>query len=146
MDTNVIDCFYEDYEFLSNFYYHEIYYNGYKYFSVEHGIYVLKCEHEKDRNQVLNAKNLKEARKMSKNFEVKKNWNEVKNIEMKNLLRAKFRDVGLRNKLDETKGKQIIVKNNWHDVYWGVCVCKKHCTYPGKNVLGVFLMSIRDEE
>lgn len=142
---SVIDRFYGDFIFLSNFYEHEIQYNGRTYFSVEHGMYVLKCENEKDQLKVLNATNLTTAKNLSKGFDHKKNWKDVKNIEMKNLLRAKFRDVDLRKKLDDTKGKQLIVKNNWHDVYWGVCVCKKHlCS--GNNVLGTFLMSIRDEE
>ena len=39
----------------------------------------------------------------------------------------------------------IVERNNWHDNYWGDCVCEKCKAVEGKNNLGKLLMQIRKE-
>lgn len=67
---------------------------------------------------------------------------------MEEVLRAKFKDTALQNLLRKTKGFKLIEGNLWHDNHWGSCTCKKRrvCQLPGKNILGILLMKIRDEE
>lgn len=48
----------------------------------------------------------------------------------------------MRDLLIKTKDYEIIEQNKWHDIYWGVCTCKKHNLF-GKNQLGTLLMKIR---
>jgi hypothetical protein len=40
----------------------------------------------------------------------------------------------------------IIETNNWHDNWWGDCICgQPKCAEKGKNHLGKIITSIRDE-
>lgn len=61
---------------------------------------------------------------------------------MENILSIKFQHKHMRDLLIKTKDYEIIEQNKWHDIYWGVCTCKKH-NLVGKNQLGTLLMKIR---
>lgn len=80
----------------------------------------------------------KEAKKASKNIEVKKNWDYIKYDIMSQLVFQKFlNDLKLREKLVDTWPKYLEETNTWKDTYWGVYNEK------GTNNLGKILMSVR---
>jgi predicted NAD-dependent protein-ADP-ribosyltransferase YbiA (DUF1768 family) len=58
---------------------------------------------------------------------------------MEEILRMKFADERLRDKLTSTAPVELVEGNWWGDTFWGVC------KGVGENHLGRLLMKIRDE-
>ncbi len=58
---------------------------------------------------------------------------------METILRDKFSDSKLRQKLLETGNEELVEGNEWSDFFWGVCNGK------GQNQLGKLLMKLRTE-
>jgi ribA/ribD-fused uncharacterized protein len=72
------------------------------------------------------------------------NWNELRTEFMWRILVRKFAldKKELRGKLVATKSMNLVETNEWHDNYWGSCVCNK-CNNSGSNTLGSMLMEMR---
>ena len=69
-------------------------------------------------------------------------WEEIKDHEMEEIVRAKFeQNKDLRKKLVDTKDAVLVEGNTWNDRYWGV----DEKTGEGQNRLGKILMKIRSE-
>ena len=132
----MINKFTDKYQFLSNFYPCKIEYQGKLYHSVEAAYQAQKCPEEADRFVNISAK---EAKKLGKKVKLRQNWNKIKVGVMYDLLKLKFTDPDLKQQLLETKNKELVEDNWWHDTYWGVC------NGVGQNILGKLLMRIRDE-
>jgi ribA/ribD-fused uncharacterized protein len=81
------------------------------------------------------------VKKIGKLFLLIENWDDIKPDIMKKALRMKFSQEIWQRKLLQTGILPIIEWNNWGDSYWGVPV--KDCK--GHNILGIFLMDIRNE-
>lgn len=77
----------------------------------------------------------REGRKLS----IRPDWEEVKFSIMEDLLRQKFSQPELQQKLIATHPQELIEGNNWGDVIWGVC------NGVGENNLGKLLMKIRGD-
>ena len=60
---------------------------------------------------------------------------------MESILRVKFSDDKLKNKLIDTYPAELIEGNTWNDKFWGVDIN----TSIGENNLGKILMKLRDE-
>lgn len=74
----------------------------------------------------------------------RKDWDNVKYDIMYNIVYEKFKqNLSLRRKLLNTQDKELIEINQWHDGYWGNCICDK-CGKHGENNLGKILMNVRD--
>src|SRR5271170_6191282 len=82
------------------------------------------------------------AKKMGQFVTIRKDWNTSKVGTMAALLAIKFKNPALREMLTATNPKMIVEGNYWHDTFWGVCVCSKHCG-EGLNTLGRLLMNER---
>lgn len=130
--------------FLSNYHRDKITYNGQVYKSAEHAFQAAKCVNEFDRNNIQAALTPGRAKKLGNEVRLKQNWDLEKKEIMETILRNKFENPELRERLIKTDGYQLIEGNTWHDTYWGVCSCAKHQS-TGKNVLGELLTKIRDE-
>jgi len=75
---------------------------------------------------------------------MRKDWREMNLQVMDYILHIKFaKGTSYHRTLMETKGP-IIEWNNWHDKFFGMCVCAK-CQNEGENRLGKMLESIREE-
>jgi predicted NAD-dependent protein-ADP-ribosyltransferase YbiA (DUF1768 family) len=70
---------------------------------------------------------------------LRKDWEGVKIQVMRDVLRLKFANPGLRDRLLETGDRELIEGNTWGDTFWGVC------RGSGKNWLGQLLMELRGE-
>jgi ribA/ribD-fused uncharacterized protein len=138
-DDPVIRAFDDtEYRWLSNFHPCEIEYLGLTYPTSENAYQAMKANALADREQFVDcgpgkAKRL--GQKVTKRFD----WETVKLRIMKDILRIKFQNSDLREKLLATKGKHIVEGNTWNDTFWGVC------NGVGDNHLGRILMEIRDE-
>ncbi len=131
----------EPYQFLSNFYYVDIYFGGIKYPSVEN-VYQAQKVMPEYREYFTNISPA-QAKKVWKNYPQAPNWHESRNRIMFQLLVQKFSKAELKQKLlaiDE----DIVEDNYWHDNYWGNCQCTKCQNIQGQNVLGRLLMTVRE--
>lgn len=94
------------------------------------------------REQIKNASSSREAFDIAqKNSQLaRKNWQQIKEGVMLEILRSKFSDPHLSNVLKKT-GKRRLVEASPVDAYWGYG--KDH---QGKNRLGQLLMQVRKEK
>lgn len=138
-----------EYRFLSNFYLIDIRQDGMLFPSVEHAYQANKTSLKGERLAFTSHRyTAGDAKRMGRNLTLRANWEEVKNRIMESLVRQKFLNYYLLEKLLATGDKWLEEGNSWHDVYWGVCsgTCKKGPHEPvGSNKLGMLLMKIRAE-
>lgn len=133
---------------LSNFQYCEIQYQGYKYYSVQAAYQAQKyigSNMKMDRMKRIFGKiQPNEAKLLGGLLPLREDWQEVRLKIMQDLIRLKFENEQLKQKLIDTDGEQIVLKNKWHDKFFGKCECQK-CNGQGQNYLGRILMKIREE-
>ena len=140
-----IDSFTDDYDFLSNFYMVDVEYEGLTYPSTEHAYQAAKSLNAKAREAVRDAKNSAgvadcgRAKKMGQKLTLRKDWEYVKLKIMLELLRKKFADKELGDKLLATDDAKLVEGNWWGNTFWGVCKGR------GQNWLGRILMTVRQE-
>ena len=72
-------------------------------------------------------------------WDIVKNWSKIKVDRMYNVLKAKFSDIELRQKLLDT-GNSLLIEDSKTDPFWGIGKTGK-----GKNMLGKLLMKVREE-
>ncbi|KAK9892750.1 hypothetical protein WA026_021943 [Henosepilachna vigintioctopunctata] len=133
-----------DYKFLSNFFKCEIEYEGDVYPSVEHAFQAAKTFDRDERKRLLSDKNPLVAKRVGRKVKLRSDWEEVKYNIMYTLVLQKFKNDELRRLLLDTGTNKLIEENNWHDNYWGKCICTE-CNGDGKNNLGLILQKVRDE-
>ena len=140
----MINCFENEYAFLSNFYEHPITYNGLVYPTNEHFFQAMKTPILSEQLEIAAAATPGRAKRLGRKATLWSNWEEIKEDVMLQALRLKFADPALAEKLLATDGEYLIEGNWWHDNYWGVCSCEK-CEHQGRNRLGELLMKVREE-
>ena len=79
------------------------------------------------------------AKKLGKKVNLRNDWTEIKKEIMELVLREKFSNEVLKQKLIATGNTELIETNHWGDYFWGVCNGR------GKNELGKLLMKLRKE-
>lgn len=127
------------YRFLSNFYPSKVLYDGEQCRTVEHAYQAAKAVKSNDRLMIRLADTPGQAKRVGRKVQLREHWEEVKVPIMLQLLKQKFGDRALGDKLLATDDAQLIEGNSWGDTYWGVC------NGVGTNVLGTLLMQVRDE-
>ena len=138
-DKNAIYEFRDDYFFLSNFYNCDIVYEGISYKSAEAAFQAQKCTDKKKKLE-FSTMSPGQAKKLGKEVELRKDWEDVKVDIMKSVVKAKFdQHIELQEQLVATGNRCLIEVNVWHDKFWGVSGGK------GKNMLGRILMDLRKE-
>lgn len=132
-----------EYAFLCNFYkvYVPFVYNGVTYNTSEAAFQAAKYNgHNAEMVHKVFAKcTPDESKKLGRAIKLRKDWEEVKDSIMFDVVKAKFdADPELKQKLLDTGDMELIEGNTWGDVYWGVC------NGQGQNRLGITLMQLRD--
>lgn len=131
--------------FLSNFHPSTIMVDGNIYRTVEHAFQASKAVSRKDHEAVRLENTPAEAKARGRTIQIRGDWEEVKKVVMKKLVRAKFQqNKHLLDRLLATGEKELIEGNLWHDIVWGVCHCSRHGGR-GENLLGKILMEVRKE-
>ena len=135
----MIDSFRGSYGFLSNFYLIPIEYEDIIYPSVEHAFQAAKTVSVYQRAGILGQSTSASAKRMGKQVTLRPNWEDIKIRVMESLVKQKFRDGDLKEKLLATGNEELIEGNWWGDTFWGI--------YKGRgfNYLGKILMKIREE-
>ena len=137
----MIKEFKNQYFFLSNFYECPIYYNKLVFCNAEAAFQAQKVIDEKEQYKFINL-NASQARKLGKTIVLRKDWEEVKDNIMYEIVKRKFTvNKELQQKLIDTKDEELVEENWWHDTYWGI----DSKTGIGKNKLGKILMKVREE-
>lgn len=136
-----IDCFREEYLFLSNFYPCEVPYNGITYQNAESAFQAQKCLNEEERLPFAEMHPAK-AKNIGRHVTLRPDWEDVKIDLMEEIVRAKFtQNPELAEKLLATGDALLVEGNKWGDTCWGVDVR----TGRGQNHLGKILMKVRKE-
>lgn len=140
----MIESFRDEYKFLSNFQYLEkpLTYQGISYPTVEHFYQAMKSTNVEIHKKVANHPS-KGLKAFSRTYELRDNWEEIKERVMWKGLKHKFLgddNPTLKRKLQETGDQYIQEGSWWGDKYWGVCLK----TGKGSNKLGKMLMKIRE--
>lgn len=134
-----------DYVFLSNFYPSTIYHDGITYPTNEHFFQAMKTLDIGERKAIAAAATPGQAKRMGRSIKLRPDWEKVKTDVMMEGLRHKFAIPEFRTKLLATGDEELMEGNTWHDNTWGNCVCQKCQSTPGRNMLGMLLMELRNE-
>lgn len=140
-----VNCFDGKYAFLSNFYSCPVAYEGVHYENSEAAFQAAKCCNKNDRLQLCGL-NPSQAKKLGKKIKLRPDWEKVKVLEMRKIVREKFIQNPVLKKALVSTGKATLIEGNyWHDNTWGDCTCEKCKNIPGKNYLGTILEDVRAE-
>jgi ribA/ribD-fused uncharacterized protein len=137
--TDQIAWFRDEYDFLSNFYSVEIEYEGVVFPTVEHAFQAAKTPDIDDRRKIAAAPAPGSAKRMGRRVKLRSDREQIKVGLMRDLLRIKFSNPDLAERLLATGSAELIEGNNWNDTFWGVCRGR------GRNTLGQLLMEVREE-
>jgi ribA/ribD-fused uncharacterized protein len=140
----MIDNFQGNYMFLSNFYMHDIEYEGITYPSSEHAYQAAKTTNVDVRRTIAGLATAGMAKKHGRKVNLRPDWDSVKDGVMEDILKIKFSNPILRQKLLDTGDEELIEGNWWGDRYWGMVKPTPQSQWEGKNMLGKTLMKIRD--
>jgi N-glycosidase YbiA len=133
----VINSFFGEYRFLSNFWPCDVHYLGVRYPSVENA-YVAAKTLDPEQRKPLETCSPGEAKRFGRKLLLRSDWEDIKLLTMELLLFEKFKDPILMEKLLDTTGITLVEGNTWGDRFWGVC------NGAGENHLGKLLMKVRD--
>lgn len=90
------DYFRGKYEFLSNFHRGEFEYIGRQYISAEHALQAAKCMNDIEKEKIRTVWNSNEAQHLGRRVQLGADRKLQKEAIMEDILRMKFRDIGLR--------------------------------------------------
>lgn len=138
-DTGIYG-FFKNHRFLSNFHLCSIDFEGFHSSSVEAAFQAAKILNVPERKYIASFSPIS-AKKVSRRINMRTDWSEVKVDIMYQLLKRKFTDFALREKLLATGDKYLEETNWWGDTFWGVDFKTKE----GENQLGKLLMRVRSE-
>ena len=136
----MIRSFTESNFYLSNFYEPAVVlYEGEEYPTTEHAFQAAKTLDVRERQEIQEAPTPGRAKKLGRKATLRFDWDEIKIDVMLDLVRQKFQNWGLQQKLLSTGDVHLEEGNTWGDEFWGTCDGKGH------NHLGKILMRVRDE-
>lgn len=134
-----IDSFRGKYYFLSNFYSAKVEFAGQEFDNNEAAFQAMKCSDPGQRFDFIGLDPSK-AKKKGKLVQLRKDWEDVKEDYMYEIVKAKFtQNENLKKQLLATGNDILVEGNTWNDTYWGICRGR------GQNKLGKILMRVRTE-
>lgn len=134
-----IDRFVDGWSFLSNFDPPPIWFNGFLCQTLEHAYQAAKATTLTDMKLIIDCPTPNLAKKLGRKITKRPDWEQVKLLVMKDLVRQKFWNPEYAAKLLSTGNHELIEGNTWNDTFWGVC------KGVGENNLGKILMAVRSE-
>lgn len=119
---------------------------GLLYNTVEHYFVAHKTKDRDLRAKIAAMNYPAQAKKYGQQLKVRLDWNNIKESVMYDALLWKFRPETYWSKvLINSNPVDLIEWNNWHDNYWGWCICKNCLKKEKLNRLGYLIMKIREE-
>lgn len=141
--TTYIRGFKDEYRFMSNFIYCTVEYDGVEYPTNEHAFQAAKFDDLEYREVIREAETPGDAKKLgrTRDFPMREGWDEGVAVQVMSYINAqKYSKPKYRNLLLETGDAVLVETNHWGDDTWGDSTTTDK---PGKNQLGIILMSIR---
>ena len=140
----IINGFFGEYRWLSNFHPCNIEFDGFIYPSTEHAYMAMKTFNLEEREKIRSNNNPSFARKYGQTISLRQDWETVKIECMRFCLEQKFKKgTELGDKLIATGNAMVVEGNWWCCNFWGSCVCDR-CGNKGQNNLGKLLTQIRE--
>jgi len=122
--------------------------NGLLYETVEHFYAAMKTEDLDVRAKIAAMSYPGQAKKYAAKIPLVEDWDSIKESVMWTALQWKFRRGSMWGDiLASTYDVELVEWNNWHDNFWGWCVCHRcanNYDIMPKNKLGKMLMQIRE--
>ncbi len=143
MDT-LYPMFAGDLFFLSNMFPANFTFNGILYKSSEHFYQSKKCVFDSDERWIINEPSPYRAKTKARKVFVRSNWNDIKDAVMIHAVLEKFRQNPDITHLLMNYNEAIIEWNDWHDNYWGSCMCDNCKDIKGKNKLGNIISQVKN--
>ena len=145
----MITKFKGEFRWLSNFYLVPVVLDGMTFASVEHAYVAAKTLDPQVRERIRRLPTAAQAKRfgriIGKSIPFRPAWsNDIRIRLMRDLLRQKFTDPDLRQRLITTGAEELVETNFWHDQVWGRCSYAT-CGSAGANWLGRLLMQVREE-
>ena len=138
-DTGIYGLF-GKYRPLSNFHLEPIWFDGRQFQTSEAAYMSRKTYVEEEKIALASCTTGPQAKKLGQVVALRKDWEVVKESEMLQVQKAKYKQSEFcRSLLLSTGDKYIEESNWWGDNYWGKC--ETH----GRNVLGQILMYVRSK-
>jgi len=130
----------------SNFYPSVLEWEGLTYADVESAFQSAKTTNLKARQAFAmpNPPGPGRAKQMGRALPLREDWERIKDDIMLDILRAKFLDRALATHL-LAHTQPLVEWTQWHDNWWGVCLCGREACHGGRNRLGSLLMQVRLE-
>ena len=135
----VIDNFRGEFFFLSNFYPCKMTILGLEFKTSEAAYQAMKACDMSDACLIAAEPTPGGTKKRGNTIEIRPDWDDIKLDVMDFVLRMKFKNKALREKLVATDNAMLIEGNTWGDIVWG------QVDGVGKNYLGKLLMRLRQE-
>lgn len=140
----MISSFSGQYNFLSNFFFWSVKYEGISYSTNEHAYQATKTTDGQERLRLSQIPNPGAVKRAGRSLQLRPDWEEIKIVVMADLLRLKFAPKSYPAHLLLSTGDEHLVEgNHWHDRFWGAENVQGH--WVGQNHLGKLLMQIREE-
>ena len=143
MDTK-ITFFRGQYRFLSNFFPSLVEYQGKIWPTIEHAYQASKTLDYDLQEEIRLAPTPGKAKRLGRSVVLRSDWNEIRVGIMRDLIKLKFANPHLRERLMGTGLAYLVEGNHWHDNFWGDCHCNSCYLHEGSNMLGTILMRQRD--
>ncbi|MFT4128151.1 MAG: NADAR family protein [Gordonia sp. (in: high G+C Gram-positive bacteria)] len=103
-----------------------------------------KCVSVSDVHRLAAAETPGEAKAIGRRVVLTESWDLDRLGFMALVVGRKFRpDTPLAERLLATGDHVLVEGNDWHDQFWGTCVCARHDGVPGQNWLGTLLTQRR---
>lgn len=131
--------------FLSNFAPSSIEIDGIVYPTAQHAILAARTDDPAQKEGISRIKSPFRAKIAASRLSIRDDWARVEASVLECVMRMKFRDLTLRQKLASTGDALILFLNDWGDNIDGVCLDKDSGHWWGENRLGLILMAIREE-
>ena len=128
-----------EYRWLSNFWPAQVMLNGINFPTVEHAYQAAKSDQPAKWAHFATLPKPSDAKRAGARLKLRADWDSIKLSIMEGLVRQKFNDPDLRQKLFDTGAQLLEETNHWGDTFWGIC------NNEGNNHLGKILMRVREE-
>ncbi len=138
-----ITSFSGEYRFLSNFYPAKVVFENAEYPSAEHAYQAAKTLAPSMRRLIAAQETPGRAKRAGRNLPLRPLWDEIRIPTMEQILKSKFSDDTLAEKLLATGDALLVEGNTWGDRFWGAVYIGDK--WVGKNWLGKLLMEVREE-
>lgn len=115
-----------------------VFYNGHAYQSVEHAYQAQKSLDPAIQELIRHASSPAVAKRLARKVQLRRDWEDIKLLVMRDLLVEKFSQEPERSILLSTGDAELIEGNWWGDRFWG-----QDPLGTGKNWLGRLLMQVR---